>query len=125
MSDRPRDYVAVIFTNQRPSAGGGDGYEEELERMRVLAERQPGYLGVEGARSPDGFGITVSYWESDEAARAWKRVAEHAVAQRIGRERWYEWYHLRVATVHREYEFRRSASHEQHGDEDDGHARPA
>lgn len=110
-------YVAVIFTNQRTSTDGGDGYAEELARMEALAEQQPGYRGVEGARSPDGFGITVSYWDSDEAARAWKRVAEHTIAQRIGRERWYEWYHLRVATVEREYQFRRGEHPETDDDE--------
>ncbi len=111
MSAPTEPYVAVIFTNQRTNPQGGDGYEEELARMRELAERQPGYLGVEGARSPDGFGITVSYWDSDESARAWKRVAEHRVAQQMGRANWYEWYHLRVATVHREYQFRRADGH--------------
>ncbi|HVF03558.1 MAG TPA: hypothetical protein VNA20_01840 [Frankiaceae bacterium] len=48
-------------------------------------------------------GITVSYWATDEDARAWKRVAEHVEAQRRGTGQWYERYRVRVATVHRAY----------------------
>ena len=37
------------------------------DRMVELATGQPGFLGVESARGPDGIGITVSYWSSLEA----------------------------------------------------------
>ena len=93
-------YTAVIFTSVRDEAPG-DGYSEMAERMDVLAAEQPGYLGIESAR--EGVGITVSYWATDADAAAWKRVAEHAEAQRIGREQWYRAYRVRVATVTREY----------------------
>lgn len=92
-------YVAVIFTTVRTE--GDNGYAETAEAMEDLARRQPGYLGIESAR--DRLGITVSYWTDDGAARAWKQVAEHLVAQRRGREVWYDDYRLRVATVEREY----------------------
>jgi heme-degrading monooxygenase HmoA len=66
-----------------------------------LAARQPGYLGVESAR--DGLGVTVSYWADEEAAKAWKAVAEHVGAQQLGKSRWYTQYRVRIATVTREY----------------------
>lgn len=69
--------------------------------MVALAMDQRGFLGIESAR--DEIGITVSYWADEEAARAWKQVAEHLVAQRRGRDLWYSDYRVRVATVHREY----------------------
>jgi heme-degrading monooxygenase HmoA len=71
--------------------------------MVELAREQPGYLGVESVRDASGAGITVSYWESEEAISAWKRVADHRVAQRLGRGRWYLDYALRVARVERAY----------------------
>jgi heme-degrading monooxygenase HmoA len=92
-------YVAVIFTSLRTE--GDDGYAAAAARMADLAAQQPGYLGHESAR--DGLGITVSYWQTQDDARAWKQVAEHLVAQRLGRERWYADYRVRVATVQREY----------------------
>ena len=56
------------------------------DRMLALAAEQPGYLGVESVRGADGVGITVSYWSSLEAIRAWRVHAEHRLAQEKGRE---------------------------------------
>jgi heme-degrading monooxygenase HmoA len=95
-------YVAVIFT----SVMGTDteGYAEADERLERLATQQPGYLGIESVRDPaTRLGITVSYWRTEADATAWKRVAEHAEAQRTGRERWYETYAVQIATVSRAY----------------------
>ena len=71
--------------------------------MEQLAAGRPGYLGIESARDGAGFGITVSYWSSAEAIRAWRDDAEHAMVRRHGREHWYEHYELRVASVERAY----------------------
>ena len=92
-------YTAVIFTTLRTE--GDNGYGAMAAAMEVLARQQPGYLGIESARQE--LGITVSYWADDEAARAWKQVAQHLVAQRQGREVWYQDYRVRVATVYRDY----------------------
>ncbi len=73
--------------------------------MVELASEQPGYLGIESARGPDGLGLTISYWESEEAIAAWKRQAEHKIAQATGRNRWYAGYEVRVARVERAYGF--------------------
>ena len=71
--------------------------------MVELAAQQPGFLGVETVRDADGFGITVSYWESEEAIRNWKRHAEHTAARDRGRKEWYEHFELRIARVERAY----------------------
>ena len=93
-------YTAVIFSSIRTDEDP-TGYTEMSARMEELAARQPGYLGIESAR--EALGITVSYWTDQPSARAWKAVAEHAAAQRLGRDRWYQHYRVRVATVEREY----------------------
>lgn len=93
-------YVAVVFSSVRVEAD--DGYAAVAARMEEMAARQPGFLGVESARGSDGLGVTVSYWRSREDAAAWKRVGEHVVAQRLGRERFYRAYVVRVAVVERE-----------------------
>jgi heme-degrading monooxygenase HmoA len=98
----PPPYVAVIFSSVR-TGDDPDGYARTADRMEELAARQPGYLGIESARGADGFGITVSYWATAAAARAWKQVAEHLAAQELGRERWYATYRVRIAEVAREY----------------------
>lgn len=92
-------YYAVIFTSLRTE--GDDGYGRMADRMVELAAQQPGFLGVESAREAGGLGITVSYWKDEEAIKAWKGHLEHAVAQRLGKEKWYAAYSLRVAKVER------------------------
>ena len=96
-------YVAVIFTSLRTE--GDAGYAETAMIMNDLAAGQPGYLGIESARGSNGLGITVSYWQDEGAARDWKLVAEHLLAQRQGRESWYREYRVRVAVVSRDYGF--------------------
>lgn len=97
-------YWAVIFTSVRTSEDDA-GYAAMAESMERLARGRPGYLGLESARQ--AVGITVSYWTDDAAILGWKRDVEHLAAQRLGRERWYAAYRLRVARVEREYGYER------------------
>ncbi len=99
-------YWAVIFTSVR-TAEDDEGYAAMAELMERLAEGRPGYLGLESARQ--AVGITVSYWADQNAIVAWKRDLEHLAAQRLGREKWYAAYSLRVAKVERDYGFSRPA----------------
>ncbi len=98
-------YHAVIFTST--TTDHTDGYAEAAARMIELAAEMPGFLGVDSARGDDGVGITVSYWESEDAIAAWKADAEHTVVRETGRALWYAEYELRVARVERAYGFTR------------------
>ena len=71
--------------------------------MERAALARPGCLGAESVRDADGLGITVSYWVDEAAVAEWKADARHLVAQRTGRERWYDAYSVRVARVERAY----------------------
>ena len=73
------------------------------DRMVKLASQMSGFLGVESVRSPDGLGITVSYWKSEDAIERWKAHTQHQVAQSAGKKVWYSEYVVRVAKVERAY----------------------
>ena len=60
-----------------------------------------------GMTACDGLGITISYWESEEAIRHWHQQAEHKLAQQKGYEIWYESFMTRVCKVERDYGFER------------------
>jgi len=109
LADTPKPpYWAVIFASVRTEADAGH-YAQTADEMMALAAWQPGYLGVESVHdSETGAGITVSYWESEEAIARWRAHADHATARRLGRERWYRAYRLRVARVERAATFERS-----------------
>lgn len=94
-------YYAVIFTSR--ASADSRGYGEMAERMTTLALQRPGCLGAESTRDGEGLGITVSYWRDQASISAWKADVEHMAAQRMGIERWYAAYALRVAKVERHY----------------------
>ena len=99
-------YYAVIFTSIRSE--GDNGYAAMADVIYELAKQQEGYLGIESARNE--VGITVSYWRSLDDIRNWKTNADHQMAQKYGRQKWYASYKVRICKVERDYEF------EGHGD---------
>ncbi|WP_452227291.1 antibiotic biosynthesis monooxygenase family protein [Lacinutrix cladophorae] len=99
-----KPYYAVIFTSTQNE--NIEGYVEMAEKMEILAKQQEGFLGIDSAR--DNVGITVSYWETIEAIKNWKQQADHLTAQLKGRQDWYNWYHVRICKVEREYAFNSS-----------------
>lgn len=96
------DCYAVIFSSLRNSSDDS-GYEKMADRMVELAKEQKGFLGIESSRGTDGFGITVSYWSTQEDIIAWKANSDHKIAQEFGRSKWYENFTTRVCKVEREY----------------------
>ena len=92
-------YYAVIFTNHQTDDVAG--YAEMADRMVELASQQAGFLGVESAR--EDLGITVSYWSDLESIKNWKANAEHKQAQKLGHEKWYASFKLRISKVERDY----------------------
>ena len=94
-------YYAVIFSTIRTTID--EDYNETAQRMELLAKEQSGFLGMESVR--DGFGVTISYWDSLEAITRWKNHAEHTIARENGRKLWYQEYKLRICKVERDYDF--------------------
>jgi len=96
-------YYIVTFASIRTE--GDNGYGAMGDRMEELAMAQDGFLGLESIREPGGFGITNSFWRDEESILAWKNVVSHLAAQKLGRERWYEEYKVRVGRIERAYDF--------------------
>ena len=105
--------VAVIFTSRRTEADAA-GYDAAVAEMDARAATMPGYRGRAAdscwkisARGPDGLGITISYWADEAAAIAWRDEPRHAATREAGRQRWYSEYEVVVATVTRDYAWRK------------------
>jgi heme-degrading monooxygenase HmoA len=106
MSTTRDGQIAVIFTSVR-TGEDESGYQAAAAAMNALAARQSGYCGSVSARNADGFGITVSYWDSIENAAAWRDEPEHARVREKGRGRWYVSYTLDIAPIQRSYDWTR------------------
>jgi heme-degrading monooxygenase HmoA len=99
-------YHACIFVDTRTP--GDNGFAARAEEMVKLAKAQPGFLGLDGARDADGFGILVSYWRDEQAIAAWREHAAHAATRAEGRNHpWYEAFTVHIAKVERSYSFTR------------------
>lgn len=91
-------YYAVIFTSVRTD--GDNGYAEAAKRIFEIARQQPGFIGNEASRQD--IGVSVSYWKSLEAIRAWKEHPEHRKVQKMAAV-WYGESRIRVCKVERDY----------------------
>jgi heme-degrading monooxygenase HmoA len=93
----------VILSAQRTE--GDNGYPETAERLLELLAQQPGFLGAESINDDAGYGITVAYFDSEDAIRQWRNQVDRAAAREKGRTTWYSQYSVRVARVERAYDF--------------------
>lgn len=90
-------YYAVIFTSIRNSED--NGYEKMSDEIVNIVSRQKGFLGAESVRDKDGFGITISYWDSMDSINAWKYNVPHMRAKDMGKKMWYSKYKIRICKV--------------------------
>ena len=96
--------IAVIF-EVWPKPEHRDNYLELAATMRKAIEGIDGFISVERFQSivDDGKLLSLSFFETHEALDEWRNLAEHRVAQKIGRSRFFADYRLRIANVERDY----------------------
>jgi heme-degrading monooxygenase HmoA len=85
-----------------------EGYEAMAEEMLETARTMPGYVDFKSYRADDGERVSIAWWENEESLTPWREHVRHRLAQRFGRERWYEFYDVQVAKVIRSRRFERS-----------------
>jgi len=100
--------VIVLFRSKLTDAAGDD-YAAMADEMLTRARTMPGFVDFKSYRADDDERISVIHWESQELMRAWSTDVRHIVAQRLGRQKWYDYFHLEVAEVARTYSFERPA----------------
>jgi heme-degrading monooxygenase HmoA len=84
----------VVFRNRKRADIDRAAYGAEGALMEDMACRQPGFISFKSYVADDGEVIALSEWEDEDAALAWRRVAEHSAAQSRGRAEFYEEYTL-------------------------------
>ena len=89
--------VTVFRSRLRPESLGE--YGDTAALMSSLAQAMPGYVEHKAFTADDGERVTVVTFADRASHDAWRTDAEHQVAQRRGREAFYEAYSLQVADV--------------------------
>ena len=100
----------VVFRNRKRADIDQAAYGAEAELMEAMARRQPGFLSFKSYVADDAEVVALSEWESEDAALAWRRVAEHGAAQSRGRAEFYEDYTLFACKHPRIHRFSRKDS---------------
>lgn len=93
-----------VFRSRKRPDHDAAAYAADAARMGELAQAQPGFLDYKSFAAPDGETVTISVWESTQAAKAWARHPEHLEAQARGRRDYYAeftMYAAEEATVRR------------------------
>jgi heme-degrading monooxygenase HmoA len=102
--------IIVLFRSKLVDAP--DGYGEMAQEMEDLARTMPGFVDVKAFKAEDGERLTVVWWQDEATLKSWREQVRHRVAQRLGREKWYQYYKLEVAEVLRANAFERSGPDE-------------
>ena len=97
----------VVFRNRKREDIDQAAYRDEAAVMEEMARRQPGFLSFKSYVADDGEVVALSEWEDENAALAWRRVAEHSAAQSRGRGEFYDEYTLFACKHPRVHRFNR------------------
>jgi heme-degrading monooxygenase HmoA len=95
---------AVIFEVE-PEPDRSAEYLDIAAQLRPELEKIDGFISIERFRSlsREGKILSLSFWRDEDAIARWRRHEQHRQAQRLGRERIFRDYRLRVAAVVRDY----------------------
>ena len=96
--------IGVIF-EVWPKAEHKDDYLKLAAELRSVLENIEGFISVERFQSLTDTEklLSLSFFESHTALDTWRQVAEHRIAQNIGRSSYFSDYRLRVVQVERDY----------------------
>jgi len=70
--------------------------------MLETARGMPGFVDFKSFQAEDGERLSVVWWQDEETMKGWRNHPRHLVAQKAGREQWYERYRIEVAEVKRD-----------------------
>ncbi len=95
---------AVIFEVE-PTGDGRGTYLEIAGELRNDLEKTDGFISIERFQSLSNEKkiLSLSFWRDEESLIAWREQSDHIAAQRLGRERLFEDYRIRVVEVVRDY----------------------
>ena len=102
--------LVILFRSKLTASAAADGYPEMAEEMETLARQMPGFVDVKAFKADDGERLTIVWWKDEETLQGWREQVRHRMAQRLGREKWYQYYKIEVAQVVRQNAFERPAS---------------
>lgn len=112
-SDTTHPVVTVFRSRLRPDAEAR-GYGEVAAEMEARARSMPGFVDFKTFLAADGERVSIIAFDTVEHQAAWRDDPEHRVAQRRGREAFYDEYSISVCDErhHRSFHHVNESGHE-------------
>jgi heme-degrading monooxygenase HmoA len=110
--------MLVILFRSKLTPEAGEDYNGMSDELHSLIRENPGFIDVRHYKAEDGERLTVVWFKDKESLREWRQLARHREAQNTGREKWYEYYKMDVATIERVSNFERAHDDRSHAPEE-------
>ena len=96
--------VVILFRSRLTSEAGAD-YQALDAELSEMVKSQDGFIDVKSFSAADGERLTVVWWRDEASLAEWRNQMRHREAQNTGRQKWYEYYDMDVATIVRSRSF--------------------
>ena len=96
--------LVILFRSKLTEQAGAD-YQAMNAEMQTLVRQNTGFVDVKSYTAADGERLTVVWWRDEESLTEWRNQMRHREAQNTGRQKWYEYYDVEVATILRTRSF--------------------
>lgn len=96
--------IAVIF-EVIPNEGKKEEYLDIAASLRPELDHIEGFISIERFQSLSDSSkvLSLSFWRDEESIQQWRNLEMHRTAQAKGRNEVFKDYHLRIASVVRDY----------------------
>lgn len=104
MTEKKEKKVAIIF-EVTPTPEGKNDYFRMGAALKEELQKMPGFISVERFASVNNEGkfLSLSFWESEEAAAGWRNQMNHRQSQKMGHDKLFDSYRISVGEIIREY----------------------
>ena len=99
------DKGLIILFRSKLTGQAGEDYHAMNAELETLVRQNPGFIDVKSYSAQDGERLTVVWFRDEQSLAEWRNLARHREAQSTGRQKWYEYYNMEVASVVRSRSF--------------------
>jgi heme-degrading monooxygenase HmoA len=105
-TDNDSPQQIILFRSKLTDQAGEDYQAVNLE-LESLVRQNPGFVDVKSYTAADGERLTVVWWRDEKSLADWRNLVRHREAQNTGRQKWYQYYKMDVASITRSKSFER------------------
>lgn len=103
--DEGKNASLIILFRSKLTDQAREDYQAMNAELEVLVRQNPGFVDVKSYTAADGERLTVVWWRDEASLTEWRNLMRHREAQNTGRQKWYEYYNVDVATITRSRSF--------------------